>query len=454
MTEYIITTPCGKICGAPAKIEGIVAYKGIRYATAGRFEYPKEVTSWDGVYDATEYGACAYQARAFCNEADLPEKRFNYNEFRKGEVYRYSEDCLFLNVFTPAQEMEKMPVILYIHGGSFTGGCGHEKQFDIPVWPLRGVIGVTINYRIGPLGFAVLPELKQEAGKTGNYGLYDQLVAIRWIKRNIAAFGGDPENITIMGQSAGAMSVQQHCLSPMSRGLFHKAVMCSGGGISRALTAASPEKHYKFWEMIMKKCGAKNLCEFRKVPAEKLYAVWLENKKESMGGGCTPCIDGELVVGAGHRILAKKGQHRIPYMIGTTSHDILPPILYSMASKWCKRQDTPAYLWFFERNLPGDDCGAWHSSDLWYWFGTLDNCWRPFREKDRLLAKEMTDRLCAFARSGDPNPSDYVKWRAGGRSALIMGDHDTMQKRPSTLKLWITMFTHKDPGGAIRSITK
>ena len=445
--EYIVKTPCGQVRGCRTKTEGVIAYKGIRYATADRFEYPREITAWEGVYDATEYGACAYQPRSFYDEEQMPKKYFYYNEFRKGETYKYSEDCLFLNVFTPeCSSDQKLPVIVYIHGGGFTGGCGHEKHFDVPVWPKKGVIGVTLNYRLGPLGFAVLPELKEEAGKTGNYGLYDQLVAINWVKHNIEAFGGDPDNITIMGQSAGAMSVQQHCLSPLSRGAFHKAVMCSGGGVNKVLCAALPDKNYEFWKMIMEKCGASTLEEFRAVPAPELFKVWEENRKAAMGGGCAPCIDGELIVGTGHELLAAKKQHNIPYLIGSTSEDMMPPFLYSMAKKWCQNQRSPSYLWFFERNLPGDDHGAWHSADLWYWFGTLDNCWRPFNEKDRAIAEEMSDRLCAFAKNGDPNTEKYVEWKAGGKRALIIGDKDTAMKNPSNLKLWVTMFTNEAPG--------
>ena len=214
--DYIISTPCGQLQGGPGRVPGTAAYKGIRYATAGRWEYPKQVTSWEGIYDATRYGHCSYQPRAFYNEEEVPEKQFYYVEFRKGETYTYSEDCLFLNVFTPAdaQPGDNLPVLVYIHGGGFTGGCGHEKHFDGPEWPTRGVIGVTLNYRLGPMGFVTLPELKEEAGYTGNYGLFDQMTAICWVKSNISAFGGNPENITIMGQSAGAMSVQQHSLSP------------------------------------------------------------------------------------------------------------------------------------------------------------------------------------------------------------------------------------------------
>ena len=444
--DYVIKTPCGDLRGTPARVPGIIAYKGIRYATAGRFEYPKEVTSWEGVYDATRYGACAYQPRAFYDEQTVQKKVFYYNEFRRGEEYEYSEDCLFLNVFAPEEGGEKLPVIVYIHGGGYTGGCAHEKHFDCPVWPKKGVIAVTLNYRLGPLGFMVLPELKEEAGKTGNYGLYDQLTAIEWVEHNISAFGGDPENITIMGQSAGAMSVQHHCMSPLSREHFSKAVMCSGGGVSRILAASAPEKKYDFWHMIMEKCGAENIAQLRAVPAEKLYAVWQENKTASMGGGCSPTVDGELVVDKSHLILARGEQARIPYMIGSTSHDVMPPILYSMSKKWCDAQESPSYLWFFERNLPGDDHGAWHSADLWYWFGTLDNCWRPFTEWDYALAEEMSDRLCAFAKSADPNAEGYHVWNAGGRLAMTFGDRPAEESKPSTLKLWRTMLTNEAPG--------
>ncbi len=443
--EYIIKTPCGEVQGVLAQ-EGIVAYKGIRYATAGRFEYPTEVTSWEDVYQATEYGACSYQPRSFYNEEDMPKKIFYYNEFRKGRSYEYSEDCLFLNIFTPEEKGEKLPVILYIHGGGFTGGCGHEKHFDVPVWPKKGVIGVTINYRLGPLGFAVLPELKEEAGYTGNYGLYDQVTAISWVKHNIEAFGGDPENITIMGQSAGGMSVQQHCLSPLTKGLFHKAVMSSGGGVIKALTAAEPDKNYPFWQSVMEKTGAKTLEEFRAVPVEKLFEAWNELKKTTPGGAATPCIDGRLVVGKGYELLEKGEHHKIPYMIGTTSHDMMPPLLYGMAKDWCKVQTSPAYLWFFGRNLPGDKHGAWHSADLWYWFGTMKNGWRPFNEKDYALSEEMVDRLTAFAKTASPNVEGYPEWTSGGEKAMTFGDKDTKAANPSMFKLWVTMFTNKAPG--------
>ena len=229
----IIMTKCGEIRGTTCQWKGVTAYKGIRYATAGRWEYPEIVTHWDGVYEANKYGNCSYQPRAFYNEEEVVEKAFYYNEFRKGESYTYDDDCLFLNIWVPetATPESKLPVIFYIHGGGYTGGCGHEKHFDGPVWPTKGVIAITCNYRLGPMGYLCLPELEKEAGHTGNYGMFDQITALQWVKNNIKAFGGNPENITLMGQSAGAMSTLNLCISPLTDGLFAKAVMNSGGGV-------------------------------------------------------------------------------------------------------------------------------------------------------------------------------------------------------------------------------
>ena len=451
--DYIISTPCGDVQGCAGRIPGTAAYKGIRYATAGRWEYPQQVTAWEGVYDATAYGNCAYQARSFYNEEDNQKKYFYYNEFRKGETYTYSEDCLFLNVFTPADAKpgDNLPVLVYIHGGGFTGGCGHEKHFDGPNWPAKGVIGVTVNYRLGPLGFACLPELKQEAGFTGNYGLYDQLTAIHWVRDNIASFGGDPRNITLMGQSAGAMSVQQLCMSPLSKGLFHGAVMSSGGGVSKLMPSTAPEKNYDFWHAVMETAGCRSLHDFRELRAEDLFAAWDQAKKKVKGGAsaCSPVIDGRLVVAPGTEVLAKGDQMAIHYMCGSTSEDVMPPIIYSMGKSWCEKQSVKSYGWFFDRRLPGDDKGAWHSSDLWYWFGTLDNCWRPFEEKDYTLSDKMTDYLVNFCKYGDPNGGGLTAWLPMSESqkkVLCLGEEPTHMGGAKMTKLIKTMLTNPAVG--------
>ena len=444
--EYIVNTPCGPVQGVPGRVAGTVAFKGIRYATAGRWEYPQEVTAWEGTYDASHYGHCSYQPRAFYDEELNEKKYFYYNEFRKGETYTYSEDCLFLNIFVPenAKEGDKLPVLFYIHGGGFTGGCGHEKHFDGPVWPSHGVIGVTINYRLGPMGLLCLPELAAEAGHTGNYGLYDQMTAMQWVQHNIASFGGDPENVTIMGQSAGGMSVQLHVESPLTRGLFHKAVMSSGCGMG-TMMMNTPEKSGAFWKVVMERCGCETLEQFRNLPVEDLFAAWNKYKKEIKGGGMavTPVRD-ELFV------TKTPDVKDIPFLAGSTSHDMAPPVLQGITKKWVGEKKTPGYVWYFRRMLPGDNNGAWHSSDLWYWFGTLENCWRPMEETDKTVSSQMARYLCRFAQTGDPNlPGVLPQWHPlskGQDKVLCLGEGETQMGKPKLGKMILTMLTNKAVG--------
>ena len=450
MEGYLLHTPCGDVRGVPGK-HGCRAFKGIRYATAGRWEYPTPVTHWDGVYEADAFGACSYQPRAFYNEEDVPEKAFYYNEFRKGEHYDYSEDCLFLNVWTPPGA-EKAPVLFYIH----IGGCGHEKHFDGAALCKQGVVVVTINYRLGPLGFCCLPELLAEAGHTGNYALYDQLCALQWVHDNIAAFGGDPANVTIMGQSAGAMSVQQLCVSPLTKGLVGRAAMLSGGGVSKLFGSAKrQEDNYAFWQSLMENTGAATLADFRAVAPDKLFAAFDAVLKENKSGrmACAPVLDGKLLTDSAMNVAQARRQLPVPYLMGSTSEDMMPPIMHKMAKGWARLQadqgNAPAYTFFFCRQLPGDDAGAWHSSDLWYWFGTLENGWRPFTDWDRALSDAMVRYLANFARTGDPNGADLPQWlptEKGQNQVLRLGDKDIRMGGVSIAKLTHTMMTKPNVG--------
>lgn len=434
--QNIITTPCGKIKGTVS--EGTIDFKGIRYATCKRWTYPEIIEEWEGVYDATAYRNCSYQPRAFYNEEENPGKIFYYNEFRKGETYTYDEDCLFLNIRIPedATPDSKLPVLIYIHGGGFTGGCGHEKHFDGPVWAKKGVISVTVNYRLGPMGFLCLPELKEEAGHTGNYGLYDQIAAIKWVRTNICAFGGDGDKITIMGQSAGAMSVQHLCQSDYTDGLFRGAVMSSGVGMGSFMTG-TPEKKYDFWKEVMKNTGAKTLEEFRNVPAEILFREWKKVKGSAMSA--IPVKDDIL-------IKDKPSVKKIPYMVGSTSHDMAPAVLYMLTRNWARKNG--AYMWMFGRMLPGDDKGAWHSSDLWYWFGTLQNCWRPMEKKDYFLSSKMSDYLCNFVKTGNPNGEGLILWEKckNSKNVMCFGDGMILQGKVKMSELIITTLTNKPVG--------
>jgi len=443
---YLIKTPCGIIQGTACSVPGVVAFKGIRYATAGRWEYPKQVTAWEGVYDATQYGHCCWQERAFQTEQEQQES-FYYKEFREGDTYTYSEDCLFLNIWIPetVKKGSRLPVLVYIHGGAYQGCCGHEKPFDDPVWPTKGVIAVTLNYRLGPLGFACLEEAEQEAGHTGNYGLYDQMTALQWIQDNITAFGGDPKKVTLMGQSAGAMSVQHHCLSPLTYGLFSRAVMVSGGGWLREFPVKPAYKSYDFWNGVMEEAGCENLEQFRELSIEELFRAWRSEarRKRNVWNYCGPCMDDSFIDADPIKQLRAGREKNIPYMVGSTSRDVIRGKLARVARYYCADQaregKRSSFAWFFDRKLPGDKRGAFHSSDLWYWFGTLRNCWRPMEDKDIALSEQMVCYLTNFAKCGDPNGHPLPMWEAGRPTSarvLRIGEKETRMGRVSNIRLF------------------
>ncbi len=413
------------------RMDGYDVFWGIPYAKPPvgelRWRAPQEPECWEGVYQANRYPNRSMQE-------DFPmeffDKEFYDDEERKTP---YSEDGLYLNIWTPAKQAgEKLPVAMWIHGGAFMGGYGHEKEFDGAAYCKRGVILVTINYRLGPLGFLAHPWLSEESramggsGVSGNYGVLDQIAALKWIRENIAAFGGDPDNITVFGQSAGGESTHTLITSPLTKGMISKAIIQSGLGLTTDRTLADQEQYgVEFAEL----AGVHSLEEMRNLTVQQIYAA----AGPLIGRGFAtnsmtfaPNMDGYVLDRCFDEALEQGTVHDIPYMVGSTMQDIRVDlekladgergIVYDSCKHWGEVRQTngnaPAWVYYFTRQLPGDDAGAFHSCELWYMFGTLDRCWRPSTEEDYQLSERMLDYWTNFMKTGDPNGDGLPLWNA------------------------------------------
>jgi len=275
----VLTIDGGRITGVETSKDGVLIYKGIPYAAPPigmlRWREPQPVISWKGVKSADKFGNAAIQN-------DQTFGGFYQHEFYQTGDPERSEDCLYLNIWTPAagKADRKLPVAMYIHGGGFGFGYGHEKEFDGEAWAKRGVILVTINYRLGPLGFFSHPLLTEENPNhaSGNQGLLDQIFALKWIKKNIAQFGGDPENITVFGQSAGGVAVGLLCVSPLAKDLISKAIIMSGGGVLVSGSSETGRKNYMRDDQDAAKdmfdyFGLTSLEQMRAYPAKDLLSL-------------------------------------------------------------------------------------------------------------------------------------------------------------------------------------
>ena len=421
----IIETICGKLRGQ--KRDGYVLYRGVPYAEppvgALRWRPPVKKAPWEGVLEADDWKNISVQPP---NISEMYRR-----EFYSDPAYErpMSEDCLYLHIWTPDRP-GKYPVAVWIHGGAFMAGFSSEIEFDGAEYARRGVILVSVEYRCNLFGFLCHPWLSEEseAGRSGNYGILDQLCAIEWVKENISAFGGDPDNITLFGQSAGAMSVQTIVSSPKADGLVAKAILQSGGtyleGLHRDLSMKEAEAYGVMLSDIL---GVHSLNEMRAVPAEKLLAVLPELSMkvsgETMQLFLIPVIDGDLMTSGYYQAMDAGQILDIPFMLGSVKNDILcqpnasaensplhrGAVAFSMKLEELGRN--PAYVYYFSRNLPGDVLGAWHSSELWYMFGTLNRSWRPFEEHDRQLSRGMLDYWTNFMKSGNPNLPDSCTWQ-------------------------------------------
>lgn len=421
----------GKVQGVTSPSKDVVIYKGIPYAAPPtgdlRWKKPQAVKPWTGVRKCDQFGAASLQ--------DGQQKgSFYWKEFYQGEEPAYSEDCLYLNVWTPAKHQQaQLPVMVWIHGGAFANGYGHEIEFDGEKYAKKGVILVTINYRLGMCGFLSHPLLTAEnQGKgSGNYGLFDQLAALKWVKKNIAQFGGNPHNVTVFGQSAGAGSVQALISSSLSKGYINRAIIQSGGGLGGIITPRSLQDAEKMGKEIWEAAGTTSLQEMRKYPADQfktLLAKYQQKQKQFMGLPYNACVDGELLQQSYDEVAKAGKELDIPYIIGYTSDDLATEAMKKAAEGWGQLQEEqgrkPAYVYCFSRDLPGEDMpadpqkgifgmkGAFHSSELWYVFGTLDRCWRPMEKVDYQLSDIMVSYWTNFAKYGNPNGKGLPTWNA------------------------------------------
>ena len=417
----IVSVSGGKIQGVPSQKGGVVVFKGIPYAAAPvgdlRWKEPQAVKPWDGVKLCDTFGPICWQP------GNAPGT-FYGDEFYWMGTPEQNEDCLYLNVWAPVNAIgkpgAKLPVAMWIHGGAFMNGYGYETTMDGDEWAGRGVILVTINYRLGPLGFLSHPELTAEQGQSGNYGLMDQIAALRWIRDNIGAFGGDPSRITVFGQSAGAMSVKNLLVSPLSRDLLAGAIIQSGGGLATGGIAPAADAPQDFYDAqgrdIMENAGLGSLTEMRSAPASEVSGA--TGLYMAAGKGwvmLSPHIDGRVLTESFDEALYDGSMAKIPVLIGYNKDD-MGALAGESVDRFCALRDSlgyPVYEYEFLRELPTDDAhpasaaGAFHSAELWYMFGTLARSWRPFTDADYDLSSRMLDAWTSFCRTGNPGWPTY-----------------------------------------------
>lgn len=454
----------GEIEGTYCGNQRYSAFKGIPYAAPPvgdlRWCPPQPVGKWTKVYRAIDFSKIAMQARS-------PEGYFYKKEFYVD--LPMSEDCLYLNVFTPANTQdEKLPVAIWIHGGGFQKGYSNEMEIDGETFTKKGIVFVSINYRLGIFGFLAHKELSDESelGISGNYGLWDQIAAIKWVRKNIRAFGGDPDKITIMGQSAGAMSVQNLLVTPLTEGDISGAIMQSGGGLSifSGISGKDLKSMEKYGESFIKKLGCKSINEARLLSAEMLLNKTLDCIAEEQNQmKFVPCTDGYLLPDSSTKMI-KQGKHpKIPCLLGINSNEASSYInkeypsesefesrircsfgnsadkiltvlktkpfegiryyidhemginLEAAALAWCDNQirlaREPVYLYQFSRDIPDHEPkGAFHSGELMYLFGTLRYGWRNYTGDDYELSMKIIEYWSNFIKTGNPNGSGMLHW--------------------------------------------
>lgn len=430
----LVKTNYGLVEGASC--DGYTVFKGIPYAKPPvgelRWRAPQEMDAWEGVYKADTFSKIGIQELP---KADHPYTGRFLKEFYSDPAFvpEMSEDCLFLNIWIPEhKENEKLPVAFWIHGGGFGGGFGSEIEFDGEAYCRKDVILVTIQYRLNIFGFLAHPWLdaENECGISGNYGILDQIQALKWVYENIAAFGGDPENITVFGQSAGCMSTQILVSSELTGTMPKKAILQSGLCCEEDfLYTPTLAEEEEIGKLFAKCAGVSNVEELRAMTGEEIMAARAKLDAETwkLGKGIVvvPNVDGFVLKETVRDAYRHGNMKKIPYMSGCVTDDLgdTPEEIQAKTGgamlreceAWgrkCEEVGIPSYVYYFSHELPGDDWGAFHTAETWYMFGTLGRCWRPMEAVDYKLSEEMVTYWTNFMKSGNPVSEDTEEWKA------------------------------------------
>ena len=485
--EAVVAVEGGRLAGAPSALgDDVMVYRGVPFAAPPvgdlRWRPPQPAPAWDGVRDATEAGPACMQ-RAIPAEA---------GRFYDPGVDRMSEDCLYLNVWTAAGPEDPAPVLVWIHGGGLAIGNGADITYDGTRLARRGVVLVTINYRLGAFGYLAHPLLSAESehGASGNYGTLDQVAALGWIQRNIAAFGGDPSRVTIFGESAGSWSVNHLMATPLARGLFHAAIGESGGGFgSRGRAEPKDEIESageRFVEALLGEGVTPSIEALRGASADAVQGVAPDLVRS------TATVDGWAFPDTVYDIFAAGEQHDVPVIVGSNADEMsilggaagtetleqyresirdeygehaeafletFPAATDEEARRarmesgtdatfgwemrtWARMMETvssEAYLYFFSRIPPAPDAGrygAYHTAEIPYVFDNFGVSPHPYANRDytdtdRRLADVLASYWVNMAATGNPNAEGLPEWPAydsGADAALHVGDAITVER--------------------------